>query len=39
LPSLEPEDGVRLLAALGGQGAHGASMRPRRDTPESVPAC
>ncbi|MDQ3949360.1 MAG: hypothetical protein M3282_03355 [Gemmatimonadota bacterium] len=39
LPSLAPEDGVRLLAALGGGGATGGSMRPRRDTPESVSAC
>jgi DNA-binding NarL/FixJ family response regulator len=39
LPSLEPEDGVRLLAALAGRGASSGSMRPRRDTPESVSAC
>jgi hypothetical protein len=39
LPSLEPADGVRLLAALGGRGARGPSMRSRRDTPESIPAC
>jgi DNA-binding response OmpR family regulator len=39
LPSLEREDGVRLLAALSGRGASGGSMRPRRDTPESVTAC
>jgi hypothetical protein len=38
LPSLEREDGVRLLAALGGRGAPGGSL-PRRDTPESVTAC
>jgi hypothetical protein len=37
LPSLEHEDGVRLVGALGG--ARVASMRPRRDTPESVSAC
>jgi hypothetical protein len=39
LPSLEREDGVRLLAALSGRGASAGSMRPRRDTPESVTAC
>jgi hypothetical protein len=39
LPSLEQEDGVRLVAALGGAGARGATVRPRRDTPESVRAC
>jgi CheY-like chemotaxis protein len=39
LPSLEHEDGTRLLAALGGRVASGGSMRPRRDTPESVSAC
>jgi hypothetical protein len=39
LPSLQPEDGVRLLAALGRRDASGGSMRPRRDTPESVSAC
>jgi hypothetical protein len=39
LPSLEREDGVRLLAALSGRGARAESMRPRRDTPESVRAC
>ena len=39
LPSLEHDDGVRLLAALGGRGASAGSMRPRRDTPESVTAC
>jgi hypothetical protein len=39
LPSLEQEDGVRLLAALGGRGVRGGSLRPRRDTPGSVSAC
>jgi hypothetical protein len=38
LPSLERDDGVRLLAALSGRGASGGSMRTRRDTPESVTA-
>jgi hypothetical protein len=39
LPALDHEDGVRLLAALGGRGVRGGSLRPRRDTPESVSAC
>jgi hypothetical protein len=39
LPSLEREDGVRLLAALGARGASGGSLRSRRDTPESLTAC
>jgi hypothetical protein len=39
LPALEHADGVRLLAALGGCGVRGGSLRPRRDTPESVSAC
>jgi hypothetical protein len=39
LPSLEREDGARLLAALRGGGASAQSLRPRRDTPESVTAC
>jgi DNA-binding NarL/FixJ family response regulator len=39
LPSLEREAGVRLLAALSGRGASGASLRSRRDTPESITAC
>jgi CheY-like chemotaxis protein len=39
LPSLERDDGVRLLAALGGRGANAGFLRPRRDTPESVTAC
>jgi hypothetical protein len=38
LPSLEREDGVRLLAALSGRGASAGSMQPRRDTPDSVMA-
>ena len=39
LPALEREDAVRLLAALGRQGATPSVHRPRRDTPESVTAC
>jgi hypothetical protein len=39
LPSLEREDAVRLLTALGAGGASSGSLRPRRDTPESVSAC
>jgi hypothetical protein len=39
LPSLEREDGVRLLAALSGRGASAGPTTPRRDTPESVTAC
>jgi hypothetical protein len=39
LPSLDREDGVRLLAALGRRGATPAPTSPRRDTPESVRAC
>ncbi len=39
LPALEPEDGARLVAALGRRGAVSPTHRPRRDTPESVRAC
>jgi len=38
LPTLERDDGVRLLAALGRLGAAPSLARPRRDTPESVSA-
>jgi DNA-binding response OmpR family regulator len=36
LPSLEREDGVRLLAALAGGGARAPAMPARPNTPESV---
>ncbi|MFN2565173.1 MAG: hypothetical protein ABR499_09225 [Gemmatimonadaceae bacterium] len=39
LPSLEREDGARLLAALGRQGASSSEHPPRRDAPKSIPAC
>jgi hypothetical protein len=39
LPALEREDGERLVAALGRRGGPWSMPRPRRDTPESVPAC
>jgi hypothetical protein len=38
LPSLDHEDGVRLVRALGRTGRD-ASFPRRRDTPESVSAC
>jgi hypothetical protein len=39
LPSLERDDGVRLVAALGGGGVQTGSIPMRRDTPESIRAC
>lgn len=39
LPSLERDDGVRLLAALGRSDGATEQVHPRRDTPDSVPAC
>jgi CheY-like chemotaxis protein len=39
LPTLEREDGMRLLAALGRWVATPSLPRPRRDTPDSVTAC
>ena len=38
LPSLEPEDGVRLLAALGRREMPIEPTRSRRDMPNSLPA-
>jgi hypothetical protein len=39
LPSLEHDDGVRLLAALGRREMPARTPHSRRDTPSSLPAC
>jgi hypothetical protein len=39
LPSLERDDGERLLVALGRRDVQSPRMPRRRDTPESITAC